>query len=276
MDDFRKELKERLRNYRKELEAQLRELDVLIKQNEKNLAKLSNLPEYGVKATTVRGCQQYYLIDKETGKREYAGLPKLKLVKKLIQRDYAIAVDKKLVELRKKLSKFIANYDSSEIEDVYEKLSEARKRVIVPIIEPNEAYIYRWIEAHPGNQNPFPEEGLYKTNRGEMVRSKSEKIIADALEKYNVPYQYEPMLELGYNTIYPDFVVLNLRTRKTVYWEHLGLVSDIEYATKNFKKLQDYERNGFVLGRDLITTMESADTPIDVKLVEEKIREFLL
>ncbi|SFH72967.1 hypothetical protein SAMN04487830_106120 [Pseudobutyrivibrio sp. OR37] len=74
-----------------------------------------------------------------------------------------------------------------------------------------------------------------------MVRSKSEKIIADALEKYNVPYQYEPMLELGYNTIYPDFVVLNLRTRKTVYWEHLGLVSDIEYSTAFYYEQRGYE-----------------------------------
>ena len=265
-----------MRNYRQELETQLKELDGLIKQNEKNLAKLKNLPEYGVKASTARGCHQYYLIDKETGKREYAGFAKSKLVNRLIQRDYAVAVDKKLVELRKKLSKFVANYNTDEIEDLYEKLSAARKSVVVPIIEPNDMFIEKWLEQHPGQQNPFPEVGIYQTNRGEMVRSKSEKIIADALEKYNVPYQYEPMLELGYNTIYPDFVALNLRTRKTIYWEHLGLISDIEYATKNFKKIQGYEKNGYLLGRDLITTMESGETPIDIKLVEEKIKEFLL
>ena len=137
-------------------------------------------------------------------------------------------------------------------------------------------YIERWLEQHPGNQNTFPEEGLYQTNRGEMVRSKSEKIIADALAKYKVPYQYEPMLELGYSTVYPDFVALNLRTRKTIYWEHLGMTSDIEYAVKNFKKIQAYEKYGYWQGRDLITTMESLEEPIDVKLVEEKIREFLL
>lgn len=265
-----------MRNYRKELEAQLKELDGLIKENGKNLAKLKNLPEFGVKASTARGSHQYYLVDKETGKREYAGFAKAKLVNRLIQRDYAIAVDKKLVELRKKLSKFIANYDIAEIDDLYEKLSAARRSVVVPIIEPIDVYIQNWLEQHSGQQNSYPEEGIYRANKGEMVRSKSEKIIADALSKYNVPYQYEPMLELGYNTIYPDFVALNVRTRKTIYWEHLGIVSDIEYATKNFKKVQDYEKNGYILGRNLITTMESADSPIDVKLVEEKIKEFLL
>jgi hypothetical protein len=34
--------------------------------------------------------------------------------------------------------------------------------------------------------------------------------------------------------------------------------------------------NRLLIGRDLIITTESADVPIDVKLVEEKIREFLL
>lgn len=116
----------------------------------------------------------------------------------------------------------------------------------------------------------------YYTSRGGFVRSKSEKIIADALEKYNIPYQYEPVLELGYNTVYPDFVVLNVRTRKTIYWEHLGIVSDMEYATKNFIKIQNYEKNGYLLGKDLIITMESSDIPMNIKLVEQKIKEFLL
>ncbi len=265
-----------MRNYKQELEEQLRELDALINLNKKNLAKFKKLPDTGVKSSTVRGCDQFYLIDKVSGKRTYAGKEKSKLVHGLIQRDYAIAIDKKLIDLRKRLYKFITKYDIYEVEAIYEELSSSRKKIVVPVIEPENAFIEKWLENHPGQQNTYPKEGIYQTNRGEMVRSKSEKIIADALDKYNIPYQYEPMLELGYNTIYPDFVTLNIRTRQTKYWEHLGIVSDIEYATKNFKKIQDYEKNGYLLGRDLITTMESAEAPIDVKLVEEKIKEFLL
>lgn len=69
---------------------------------------------------------------------------------------------------------------------------------------------------------------------------------------------------------------LNTRTRKNIYWEHLGILSDMDYASKNFKKIHSYEKNGYLQGRDLIITMESSDAPIDVRLVEEKIREFLL
>jgi len=265
-----------LKNYRGELENQLLELDTLIKLNTKNLTKLKNLPEYGVKASKVRGYNQYYLIEKGTGKRIYAGKDKSKLVKKLIQRDYALAVGDKLAVLRNRLNKFISNYDISEIEALYDKLPVAKRDLVVPLIEPMDVFIAKWLEIHPEQQNPFPEEGLYKTNRGEMVRSKSEKIIADALNKYSVPYRYEPMLELGYNTVYPDFVALNTRTKKTIYWEHLGILSDLEYATKNFKKIQAYEKYGYLQGRDLIITMEFKETPIDIKLIEEKIREFLL
>ena len=275
-DALLKKMEDNLRNYKRELEEQLKEIDTLIRLNNKNLSKLKKLPDDGVKASTVRGCDQYYLVDKKSGKRIYAGKEKRKLIQGVIQRDYALAVDKKLADLRKKLERFIAKYDISEVSALYENLPVARKHIVNPIIEPEDIYIEKWLLAYPGNQNSYPEEGLSQTNNGEMVRSKSEKIIADALEKYNVPYQYEPMLELGYNTIYPDFVTLNIRTRKTIYWEHLGIVADIEYATKNFKKIQGYEKKGYLLGRDLIITMESAEAPIDVKLVEKKIKEFLL
>ena len=263
-------------NYNKELEEQLKELDKLIKINTKNLAKFKNLPEYSVKASTVRGCHQYYIVDKGTGNRKYAGKKQHKLIEKLIQRDYEVEVDKKLAKLRKKLDKFISSYDISEVDGLYANLPAAKKDIVEPIIEPNDILVQRWMDDNPGNQNTFPDKGIYKTNRGEMVRSKSEKIIADALEKYNIPYQYEPMLELGYNIVYPDFVILNMRTQKTLYWEHLGLLSDSEYAEKNFKKIQEYEKNGYILGRDLITTMEFLDMPIDVKIVEDKIKESLL
>ena len=269
-------MEDELKNLRAELEEQLRELDILIKQNNKNLAKFKNLPECGVKSSTVRGCNQYYLIDKDTGKRKYAGKEKHKLVKNLIQRDYGLAADKKLLDLRKRLEKFISSYDVRELEALYENLPLARRSLVSPIIEPKDIFIQKWLEENPGNRNPYPEQGKYRTNRGEMVRSKSEKIIADALDKYNVPYQYEPMLEVGYSTFYPDFVALNIRTRQTKYWEHLGIVSDMEYATKNFSKIQSYEKNGYMIGRDLIITMESVDVSIDVKLVEEKIKEFFL
>jgi hypothetical protein len=214
-------------------------------------------------------------LKNEFESRKYIKKKDIKSIAKFAQRDYELSLNQKLKMLEDSLKNFLQVYNPNCVND-YDSFSDAKKLLIKPFNLTDAQFIELWLEQHPDQQNPFPEEGIYQTNRGEMVRSKSEKIIADALNKYNIPYQYEPMLELGYNTIYPDFVILNVRTRKTVYWEHLGIVSDIEYATKNFKKIQDYERNGYILGRNLITTMESAEAPIDVRLVEEKIKEFLL
>ena len=69
---------------------------------------------------------------------------------------------------------------------------------------------------------------------------------------------------------------INKRTRKTYYWEHLGLVSDADYALQNFKKLQDYEASGYQIARDLIITMESTKMPLKVEHIEDKIKTMLL
>ncbi|MCR5101181.1 MAG: hypothetical protein K6B41_07480, partial [Butyrivibrio sp.] len=108
-------------------------------------------------------------------------------------------------------------------------------------------------------------------------RSKSEKIIADLFEKYKIPYRYEPMLELSDgHCVFPDFVVLNVRLRKTIYWEHFGLITDGEYAKKTLQKLSFYEENGIVVGKDLLISIESDQIPLNVKLLEQKIHQYIL
>lgn len=265
-----------MENHKKKLEEQLQELNILIKRSNKNVSKYKDLGNGQIHVSRCRGNFQYYYVDKMNGIRKYMGAEDEKAIRKYIQKDYELALNEKLKILHKRIDKFISLYDIKELTDVYDNLNEGRKRFVTPLIEPDDIYVQKWLEKHPGQQNSYPREGQYQTNRGEMVRSKSEKIIADALEKYSVPYRYEPMLELGYSTVYPDFAALNTRTRKTIYWEHLGILSDMDYASKNFKKIQEYEKNGYLQGRDLITTMEASDSPIDVRLVEVKIREFLL
>ncbi len=56
----------------------------------------------------------------------------------------------------------------------------------------------------------------------------------------------------------------------------MGLTDEFDYATKNFKKLLIYERNGLILGENLILTLETEDMQLDMKMVDRKIREYLL
>lgn len=128
-----------------------------------------------------------------------------------------------------------------------------------------------FLELHP------IETGIY-TNNGEQVRSKSEKIIADALQNKGIPYKYEIPLSLMKNnkkiTIHPDFTVLNVRTAKKFYIEHLGMMSDEEYFIKAVNKIMLYEKNNILQGRDLIVFYESEFQPLNTAVLNEYINEF--
>ena len=258
-----------MNNIKKELENQLEVIIALLKTSDKNIRRLENIEIEPVEVVSRNRRHLYYL--KEGDKRKYVSGPKIEKVKKIIQKQYEIQANKTLCKLKKELERFLERYDFEEIYKVYDNYSDGRKFMIDPIIEAEADFIERWYEEHPGGQNSFYGDGLYKTDRGEYVRSKSEKIIADMLYQNSIPYQYEALLELGCTTVFPDFTILDLNTRNTVYWEHLGLASDEEYAVKNFYKLAKYESSNYKLGEDLLITQEAEDMPLDIELVQAKI-----
>ncbi len=188
-------------------------------------------------------------------------------------------VNKKLQLIQKNLKKIngsLLQLNKNDIKKAYDKLPEAKKNLIRPIIESDEEYIANWYENHKGNSNTFPIDVNIYTEKGEQVRSKSEKILADLFNKHNIPYVYEPKIALtNGHMAYPDFAVLNIKERKTVYWEHLGLVDQTEYAMRNLNKISEYESTGIELGDNLIITMESSKKGFDTRSVEKKIEKFL-
>ena len=260
-------------NYREQLQAQLDEIRRLRILSERNLAHLGNTKLLPIEVLERKGKYSYYI--KEGSNRRYMSGEKLDRVRRILQKKYDIEADKKLKKIEKQLSSFLDNYNDRELYDLYDRLSPGRRQMITPIVETDETFIASWYEMHPGVQNSYFDMGDYKTIRGEYVRSKSEKIIADLLYQNNIPYQYEAMVELKNNTVYQDFTILDMNTKKTVYWEHLGLVSDIDYATKNFYKTAEYEEAGYIIGKDLIITQESLENPLNIKLVEKKMQEFI-
>jgi len=72
---------------------------------------------------------------------------------------------------------------------------------------------------------------VHQTLSGEMVRSKSEVIIADKLTRYQIPFEYEKRLEAGGYGFWPDFTIKV--GDQTYYWEHLGLL-DLEQYRQNW------------------------------------------
>ena len=77
-------------------------------------------------------------------------------------------------------------------------------------------------------QQRFLEEGLiHRTERGDLVRSKSELVIADKLHARSIDYAYEQHLVLSKGrTRYPDFTIADHARGVIFYWEHLGMLDE--------------------------------------------------
>lgn len=130
----------------------------------------------------------------------------------------------------------------------------------------------KWLE-NQGSQNPYMRENLrFETAAGIMVRSKSERFIADFLYSKSILFQYEPRMQIGEKLMFPDFVLLRPDGTKVI-WEHCGLMDDSEYFAKAMGKLSWYRKCGFVQYRNLICTFEDDIRSNDS--LEEIVRRFV-
>jgi hypothetical protein len=84
--------------------------------------------------------------------------------------------------------------------------------------------------------NPTPR---FKTLKGEMVRSLSEKFIADFLFTHNVIYEYEKHLKLDQWELKPDFYLPTYN----IYVEFWGMLNDQNYFQNFQSKVQTYNKH---------------------------------
>ena len=112
---------------------------------------------------------------------------------------------------------------------------------------------------------------VHRTARGELVRSKSEVIIANALYYHHLDYVYEPELRLEGKVKRPDFKVVDEDTGDEWYWEHCGMMDNPQYKKRWEEKKAFYKKNGIEEGKNLIVTYDINGT-LDSQKVEEIIR----
>ena len=264
-------------SYREELKKQGEEINRLLAISENNLRKVAKYPDDKIRIRNSNGHYQYSLLEKGAC-GQYISVKNKEYIMQCLQKHYEYKINRKLKQLKAELDRFLDKYNFNDIMDVYEKASLGRKVMITPIITSKKDYVEKWLLEHQGDQNTIaPENKKYLTEQGEYVRSKSEKIIADMLFKYGIPYRYEPrIVTKSGKALCPDFVALNMATRETYYWEHLGLLDDAEYVENNLNKIDLYEKNGLFVGDRLIISTESGRFPIDVKIIDEKIKKYLI
>ena len=75
--------------------------------------------------------------------------------------------------------------------------------------------------------------------------------------------------------IHPDFQALHAGTNEEVFWEHFGMMDDHDYAENAVRRIELYEKNGYFPGKQLILTFETGSRPLNVKMIEMIIEQYL-
>ena len=255
-------------------------------------------PEGKLRISSSRNKARFYQVkENENSQGRYLRRSEKKLAEKLAQKDYDKEVLKLLRMEEKALSKAAGYYEnavkrisamgqkekkaasaeffSGPEELVWANTLEARRSLIKPAILDAETFAQDWMSGQY-KKSDYPIDEGFRTRSGILVRSKTELIIADMLDIRGIPFYYERPLHLkGWGDVYPDFTVLNKRTRRTYYWEHMGMMDDDDYRDKALEKIIHYILSGHALGIDLILTHETLSRPIKTQVLERTIEIYL-
>ena len=93
------------------------------------------------------------------------------------------------------------------------------------------------------NRRGWYEEGrIHEALSGDMVRSKSELVIANLLNERDIPFAYEVLLRAPDGTMYlPDFKIT--WQGETWFWEHWGMMSSDTYQEHRERKIAWYDKH---------------------------------
>ncbi|MCR5144055.1 MAG: hypothetical protein K6B67_01950 [Lachnospiraceae bacterium] len=222
----------------------------------------------------------YYLRKKATDRTgEYIRRTENKKIKMYIQKSYDGKILRIINDEIDVLTHYVnkARKQVGRIESVYDTYPDDSKKFIAPICIGTEEYIKNWNEEEYDRKVIREDMPDYITDKGEKVRSKSEVLIANMLNKMNIPYRYECALRFkDGNVIYPDFTILDINRGCEVYWEHRGMMDDRTYANESVRRIREYQKNNIFLGDKLIITEESMKYPLDVGEIKNIIEHYFV
>ena len=270
----------------------LQQISELLSRRAADLLNLIKIKEHALKnapAGSVRIVHrrnevlQFY---KKTDPGDYQGtyMPREEdgLARRLVQKDYdQRALEKAKVELQL-IQNFQTTLQKKSTDTAFAALDKTRQTLVTPVTLTDSQYAELW-QSQPYRKKKIADAlQQLATDKGELVRSKSEVIIANSLKSNKVPYRYEFPLVIereegseDYCEFHPDFFCLNVRTRQEFAWEHFGMMDDAEYAARAVEKLALYSANGYFPGKNLIITMESKSAQISSQEINRVINEYL-
>ena len=239
--------------------------------------RLKTAPEGHLRISKKKNRIEYYYKSEEGSVKnkngKYLKKKEENVARKIAQRDYDANILRCVTRRLKTIDSFMENYKKTSLDETYQETNSYRRELIDTAILSDDEYIRQW-QAVQYKGKPFADNTqVIITERGERVRSKSEKIIADKLYMLGIPYRYEYLLILDGNIkMYPDFTILRMPGREEVYLEHFGMMDDADYVDTAICKINTYERNGIYPGERLFFTHETSKNPLNTKVMDKMIR----
>lgn len=227
--------------------------------------KIGSFPCEKLICTKNRNYHKYYQSDGRN--RTYIPNDQIDLARTLAVKEHYARLETKFNHIQKMIEYYERHIeqDQASIDALFAKDSGYRP-LLAPLLETKD--LSSWAR-EPYLTNPFlPENKKFRTQTGIYVRSKSEKIIADTLTAYEIPYRYEAALDLDY-TIYPDFTLKHPETEELHYYEHFGMVDNPDYREKMLSKIDLYMGCGIY---NLLYTIETKTRPLTVEQIEHTLR----
>ena len=241
---------------------------------------LANAPEGILYVRERKRGASYYQVHKEKDGRGWKNVhrninDRPDIINALTEKKVA---EKRIVKCKSNivlLENMLGKYESCHFDDILETLPE-KYRVVEKIHR--DCLLEKWKNA-PFDQYPKdPVRHIHETHAGELVRSKSEVIIANALHSFGIPFRYEerfPYPDENGRYYYPDFVIMLPDGRK-LYWEHFGLLSKLSYCQHNSEKLYHYQMHGVHIGKNLIITQDDLKGSCNSAFIYKIIEDYIL
>lgn len=255
-------------NSKRYMERELEQQSQLEQQCQRRLAAL---PQGKLQLVTVKGKKYYRRLD--SGAYIYVGKSDRSDIQQLQHRKYWEMMLKN-VRVNQKLIKDYLQYqrstDPAEVMACLPKTYQCEIGSIFPEAEDFE----RWAAAPYDKSNARPEKLRHKTLKGDLVRSKSEALIANMLYDQRIPYHYEENLALKQELIAPDFKIAVRTEKRFKLLEHCGMVGDEFYRERFKRKLTLYLLNGYIPWRDVFFTFDDTDGAIDTEAIQQMIENY--
>lgn len=261
--------------YKDELERIRREL---IERRDDLQRELGNLPEGVLLCTGDEKKRKYYqrLPAKGNRKKERRfGVKKNPvMLRGLVRKEYVTSALEVLDRDIKMLDAAIRKYRPADENSVMQGFLNEYPE-LAGCMYSAYAGLDEWKNAFHTADDYHPESFNAITIAGESKRSKNEIYIASRLDHYGLVYRHD--CPTGIPGLYrnPDFQIIRPRDLKLIYWEHFGMMDDLEYRIDYKRKMEEYEEHGIVPWDNLITTFGNA-RQLDAKMIEATIQGWLL